>query len=127
MRLIPNDVITLAMGLAASMGQFLLCAGTHGKRFALPHAQILMHQGSAGFGGTAADVEIYAEQLERTSATMTGLIADHTGQPAETVRRDSMRDRWFSAEEARDYGIIDRVVERLDDIRPGAAARTAGL
>jgi len=127
MRLIPNDVITLAMGLAASMGQFLLCAGTPGKRFALPHAQVLMHQGSAGFGGTAADVEIYAEQLERTSATMIGLIARHTGQPAETVRRDSMRDRWFSAEEARDYGIIDRVVERLDDVRPGASSRTMGL
>ena len=81
MRLIPNDVSTLAMGLAGSMGQFLLCAGAAGKRFSLPHAQVLMHQGSAGFGGTAADVEIYAEQLERTGKTMTRLIAKHTGQP----------------------------------------------
>jgi len=127
MRLIPNDVSTLAMGLAGSMGQFLLCAGTAGKRFSLPHAQVLMHQGSAGFGGTAADVEIYAEQLEKTAATMISLIAHHTGQPAETVERDSLRDRWFSAEEARDYGLIDHIVERLDDVRPAVAARMAGL
>src|SRR5215467_9301990 len=127
MRLIPNDVSTLAMGLAGSMGQFLLCAGTPGKRFSLPHAQVLMHQGSAGFGGTAADVEIYAEQLEKTAATMISLIAHHTGQPAEVVERDSLRDRWFSAEEARDYGIIDHIVDQLDDVRPAVAGRMAGL
>jgi ATP-dependent Clp protease, protease subunit len=127
MRLIPNDVITLAMGLAGSMGQFLLCAGTAGKRFALPHAQVLMHQGSAGFGGTAADVEIYAEQLAKTGATMIRLIAQHTGQPLETVEKDSLRDRWFSAAEARDYGIIDHIVERLDDVRPAVGSRMAGL
>jgi ATP-dependent Clp protease protease subunit len=124
MRLIPNDVSTLAMGLAGSMAQFLLCAGTRGKRYSLPHAQVLMHQGSAGFGGTSADIEIYAEQLDRTSQTMINLIARHTGQPAATVQRDSLRDRWFSAEEALDYGMIDHVVDRLDDIRPAAAART---
>jgi ATP-dependent Clp protease protease subunit len=127
MRLIPNDVSTLAMGLAGSMGQFLLCAGTAGKRFSLPHAQVLMHQGSAGFGGTAADIEIYAEQLERTGATMIDLIARHTGQPVERVKRDSLRDRWFSAEEAREYGIIDHIVERLDDVRPAVVGRRAGL
>lgn len=127
MRLIPNDVSTLAMGLAGSMGQFLLCAGTAGKRFSLPHAQVLMHQGSAGFGGTAADVEIYAEQLEKTGAMMIKLIAEHTGQPVQTVEHDSLRDRWFTAEEARDYGIIDHIVERLDDVRPAIATRMAGL
>ncbi len=127
MRLIPNDVSTLAMGLAGSMAQFLLCAGTAGKRFSLPHAQVLMHQGSAGFGGTAADIEIYAEQLGRTGATMIRLIAEHTGQPLERVERDSLRDRWFSAEEARDYGIVDHIVERLDDVRPAVAGRKAGL
>lgn len=127
MRLIPNDVITLAMGLAGSMGQFLLCAGTAGKRFSLPHAQVLMHQGSAGFGGTAADVEIYAEQLEKTGAMMIKLIAKHTGQPVDTVEQDSLRDRWFSAEEALDYGIIDHIVERLDDVRPAVGSRMAGL
>ena len=127
MRLIPNDVSTLAMGLAGSMAQFLLCAGTAGKRFSLPHAQVLMHQGSAGFGGTAADIEIYAEQLGRTGATMIRLIAEHTGQPQERVEQDSLRDRWFSAAEARDYGIVDHIVERLDDVRPGVAGRKAGL
>jgi len=127
MRLIPNDVSTLAIGLAGSMGQFLLCAGTPGKRFSLPHAQVLMHQGSAGFGGTAADVEIYAEQLEKTGAMMIRLIAQHTGQPVEIVERDSLHDRWFNAEEARDYGIIDHIVEQLDDVRPAVAGRMAGL
>jgi ATP-dependent Clp protease, protease subunit len=127
MRLIPNDVSTLALGLAGSMAQFLLCAGAAGKRFSLPHAQVLMHQGSAGFGGTAADIEIYAEQLGRTGATMMRLISEHTGQPLERVEDDSQRDRWFSAEEARDYGIVDHIVERLDDVRPALAARKAGL
>jgi ATP-dependent Clp protease protease subunit len=126
MQLIPNDVRTLAMGLAGSMGQFLLCAGAAGKRFSLPHAQVLMHQGSAGFGGTAADVEIYAGQLERTGQVMTRLISKHTGQPEERVAADGLRDRWFSAEEARDYGIIDHIVETVDDVRP-AVSRMAGL
>jgi ATP-dependent Clp protease, protease subunit len=126
MQLIPNDVRTLAMGLAGSMGQFLLCAGAAGKRFSLPHAQVLMHQGSAGFGGTAADVEIYAEQLDRTGKMLIKLISKHTGQPEEKVATDSLRDRWFNAEEALDYGIIDHIVERLDDVRPGVS-KTAGL
>jgi ATP-dependent Clp protease protease subunit len=127
MRLIPNDVSTLAMGLAGSMGQVLLCAGTAGKRFSLPHAQILMHQGSAGFGGTAADVEIYAEQLERVGAMLLGVIAEHTGQPLEVVERDSRRDRWFSAEEARAYGLIDHILDRVDDVRPALARRMVGV
>ena len=127
MRLIPNDVSTLAMGLAGSMAQFLLCAGARGKRFSLPHAQVLMQQGSAGFGGTAADVEIYAAQLERTGALMTRLTAEHTGQPADRVEADSRRDRWFSAEEALAYGMIDHILERVEDIRPAAVGRMAGL
>jgi ATP-dependent Clp protease, protease subunit len=125
MRLIPNDVSTLALGLAGSMAQFLLCTGAAGKRYSLPHAQILMHQGSAGFGGTAADVEIYAAQLERTGALMTRLIAEHTGQPPERVEQDSQRDRWFSAEEALEYGIIDHIVERVDNVRPDITNRMA--
>jgi ATP-dependent Clp protease, protease subunit len=127
MQLIPNDVSTLAMGLAGSMAQFLLCAGTSGKRFSLPHAQVLMHQGSAGFGGTAADVEIYAAQLDRTGALMTRLTAQHTGQPVDKVEADSRRDRWFSAEEALEYGMIDHILERVDDIRPAVVGRMAGL
>ena len=121
MRLIPNNVSTLAMGLAASMGQFLLCAGTAGKRFSLPHAQVLMHQGSAGFGGTAADIEIYAGQLQRTGRTMIGLIAQHTGQPVAQVEQDSLRDRWFDAEEALSYGFIDHIVESVSAVRPAMA------
>jgi ATP-dependent Clp protease, protease subunit len=126
MQLIPNDVRTLAMGLAGSMGQFLLCSGAAGKRFSLPHAQVLMHQGSAGFGGTAADVEIWAEQLDRTGKMMTRLISKHTGQPEDKVAADSLRDRWFSAQEALDYGIIDHIVERLDDVRP-ATGKTKSM
>ena len=127
MRLIPNEVSTLALGLAGSMGQFLLTAGARGKRFSLPHAQILMHQGSAGFGGTAADVEIYAEQLERLGAMLLRLTAEHTGQPVEVVERDSRRDRWFSAEEARGYGLIDHILERVDDVRPEMSREPMGL
>jgi len=127
MRLIPNDVSTLAMGLAGSMAQFLLSAGTAGKRFSLPHAQILMHQGSAGFGGTAADVEIYAEQLERVGTTVLRLISEHTGQPLETVERDSRRDRWFTPEEARAYGLIDHILDRVEDVRPATARRKVGV
>ncbi|MGI5170041.1 ATP-dependent Clp protease proteolytic subunit [Spirillospora sp. CA-253888] len=127
MRLIPNDVSTLAMGLAASMGQFLLCAGTPGKRFALPHSQILMHQGSAGLGGTADDIEIYANQLRRIGDIMNALTAEHTGQAAETIARDGLRDRWFSAREALDYGMIDHIVEHLDDVRPATVAQKVGL
>ncbi len=121
MRLIPNDVSTLAMGLAASMGQFLLCAGAAGKRFSLPHAQVLMHQGSAGFGGTAADIDIYAGQLERTGRTVNGLTAQHTGQPIERIEADGLRDRWFDAEEALAYGFIDHIVESVRDVRPAMA------
>ena len=127
MRLIPNDVSTLALGLAGSMAQFLLCAGSPGKRFSLPHAQILMHQGSAGFGGTAADVEIYAAQLERTSELMLRLISEHTGQPVERVQADSMRDRWFSPEEALEYGMIDHIVSSVEDVRPAVVGRMARL
>jgi ATP-dependent Clp protease protease subunit len=127
MTLIPNDVRTVAMGLAGSMAQFLLCAGTAGKRYSLPNAQVLMHQGSAGFGGTAADIEIYAGQLERVGRHLVELIARHTGQPIETVDRDSGRDRWFTAEEALAYGMVDHVVTQVDDVRPSASRLPVGL
>lgn len=124
MGLIPNDVSTVAMGWAASAGQFLLSAGTKGKRYALPHAKVLLHQGSAGIGGSAVDVELQAEDLRRTRDTVLGLIAGHTGQPIERVREDSLRDRWFSATEALEYGFVDAVVDDLGSISP--APRTAG-
>ena len=123
MRIIPNDVSTLAMGLACSAGQFLLSAGTPGKRLALEHARILMHQGSAGLGGTAVDVELQAQDLRHTRDTVLGLIAAHTGQPVERIREDSLRDRWYTAEEARAYGFVDHVVTDLDSVRPDPGAR----
>ena len=112
MQLIEPDVATVAMGLAASMGQFLLSAGARGKRYALPHAQILMHQPSAGVGGTASDIKIQAEQFARNKRQMAELIAEQTGQPVERVIADADRDRWFTAEEAREYGFIDSVLSR---------------
>ncbi|MFF7952769.1 ClpP family protease [Streptomyces griseorubiginosus] len=127
MRLIPNDVSTLAMGFAASMGQFLLCAGAPGKRYALPHARIMMHQGSAGIGGTTADIEIQAENLDHSKRTMERLLAENTGRSPETIARDGDRDRWFTAEEARQYGMVDRVLESLADVRPTASRRRMGL
>lgn len=110
MQFIKNDVATVAMGLAASMGQFLLCAGAAGKRYALPHARIMMHQPSGGIGGTASDIKIQAEQMSFTKKTMAELIALHTGQTAETIEIDSDRDRWFNAEDAKTYGFVDHVV-----------------
>lgn len=106
------DVATYAMGLAASMGQFLLTAGTKGKRYALPHARIMMHQPSAGIGGSAADIAIMAEQFALTKREMAELIAQHTGQSFEQVTEDSDRDRWFTAQQALEYGMVDHVVAR---------------
>ena len=126
MTLIPNDVSTLAMGMAASAGQFLLSAGAKGKRFALPHARILLHQGSSGIGGTAMDIAIQADDLRHTRDTVIGLISQDTGQDVQTVERDSRRDRWFSADEALAYGFVDQVVGSIDEIRP-TAARPLGL
>ncbi|HEY5336325.1 MAG TPA: ATP-dependent Clp protease proteolytic subunit [Mycobacteriales bacterium] len=121
MQLIPNDVSTVAMGLAASMGQFLLCAGAAGKRYATPHARIMMHQPSGGFGGTASDIAIQAEQMLYTKKTMQERIAHHTGQSVEQIEKDSDRDRWFTAEEAKDYGFVDHVVTTV-----GAVTESSG-
>ena len=127
MALIPNDVSTLAMGFAASMGQFLLTAGSSGKRFSLPHARIMMHQPSAGIGGTAADIAIQAENLEYSKRLLHELTAAHSGQSVDTVAVDSDRDRWFTAEQALDYGLIDHVVHTVRDVRPGLGSRKVGL
>lgn len=116
MQWISNDVATVAMGLAASMGQFLLSAGTKGKRFALPHSRIMMHQPSGGLGGTASDIRIQAEQSLHIKKTMSSLIAEHTGQTVEQIEADSDRDRWFTAAEALEYGFIDHVYERAAQI-----------
>ena len=119
MRFIDCDVATYAMGMAASMGQFLLTAGAPGKRYALPHARILMHQPSAGLGGTAADITIQAEMLGRLKRQVNELQAAHSGQDVAQVARDSERDRWFSPEEARDYGLVDSVLPDASALPPG--------
>ncbi len=117
MQWISNDVATVAMGLAASMGQFLLSAGTKGKRYALPHSRIMMHQPSGGLGGTASDIRIQAEQSLHIKTQMARLIAEHTGQTLEQIEADSDRDRWFTAEQAQEYGFIDHVYERAAQIK----------
>ncbi|NUQ96437.1 MAG: ATP-dependent Clp protease proteolytic subunit [Streptomyces sp.] len=125
MQFIKNDVVTIAMGMAASMGQFLLTAGAPGKRFALPNTRILMHQPSAGLGGSATDIKIQAEQLLHTKRRMAELIAQHSGQTFEQITKDSDRDRWFSAEEAKEYGLLDGVMLSAAHV-PGGGGTGAG-
>ena len=120
MQWVPNDVATVAMGMAASMGQFLLSAGTPGKRYATPHARVMMHQPSGGIGGTASDIKIQAEQLLHIKKQMAELIAEHTGQTIDQIETDSDRDRWFTAAEAKEYGFVDKVITKAD-----MAGRTA--
>jgi ATP-dependent Clp protease protease subunit len=127
MQLVPNDVSTVAIGLAASMGQVLLCGGAAGKRYALPNAQVLLHEGSAGLGGSASDVEIQAANLRATLDRMRSIISRHTGRPLDEVVRDVGRDRWFDADGARDYGFVDHVVASLDEIRPFLRHRAVGV
>jgi ATP-dependent Clp protease, protease subunit len=112
MQYVSCDVGTICLGLAASMGQFLLCAGTPGKRYALPHSRVLMHQPSAQMQGSAVDIAIHAEQIVYTKRIMAERIAQHTGQKVEQIETDFDRDRWFTAEEAQSYGIIDHVIAR---------------
>ncbi|MEV7006794.1 ATP-dependent Clp protease proteolytic subunit [Streptosporangium sp. NPDC051022] len=116
MHYIPNDVATVAMGIAGSMGQFLLCAGAPGKRYALPHTRVIMHQPSGGLGGTATDIAIQAEQMLYTKQMMRERIAFHTGQTLEQIEHDWDRDRWFTATEARDYGFVDEVVRTTSEV-----------
>jgi ATP-dependent Clp protease protease subunit len=116
MQFVQCDVATVAMGLAASMGQFLLCAGAPGKRYSLPHARIMMHQPSGGIGGSASLIAIQAEQMLYTKKKMQDLIAQHTGQSVEQIERDSDRERWFGAEEAKEYGFVDHVVRSAKQV-----------
>lgn len=127
MHTIPNDVVTIDMGTAYSAGQFLLSSGTKGKRFALPHSRVLLHQGSAGFGGTAVDIALQADELRLTVQTIIDLVAQDTGQSPETIERDSRRDRMFTAAQALDYGFVDHIVDSFDQIAPGGRRRPIGL
>ena len=119
MQYVKNDVATVAMGMAASMGQFLLTAGAPGKRYALPNARILMHQPLGGIGGTATDIRIQAEQMAITKQTMSELNAKHTGQPLEKIIADSDRDNWFNAKDALAYGFIDHIATNEASIAGG--------
>jgi ATP-dependent Clp protease, protease subunit len=116
MQFVQPDVGTICMGLAASMGQFLLCAGAKGKRYSLPHARIMMHQPSGGIRGQASDIAIQAEQMIYIKRLMAERIAYHTGQSVEQVELDSDRDRWFKPDDAEIYGIIDRVIVRRGEM-----------
>ncbi|WP_374679761.1 ATP-dependent Clp endopeptidase proteolytic subunit ClpP [Hydrocarboniphaga effusa] len=111
MKFIKPDVATMCIGQAASMGAFLLSAGTKGKRYSLPHSRIMIHQPSGGAQGTAADVEIQAKEILYLRERLNKLMADHTGQPIERIAKDVERDYFMSAEAARDYGMIDRILE----------------
>jgi ATP-dependent Clp protease protease subunit len=119
MQFVKSDVATVAMGLAASMGQVLLCAGAPGKRYALPHARIMMHQASGGIGGTASDIRIQAEQAILLKREMAQLISEHTGQPVEQIEADAERDRWFTAQQAQQYGFVDHVVRSAGQVVGG--------
>ena len=119
MQFIPNDVVTVATGLAASMGQFLLSSGAPGKRFATPHARILMHQPSGGIGGTESDVRIQAELIKHMKQVMAELTAEQTGQTVETILKDNARDKWFTAEQGLEYGFFDKIAQRSSTVSGG--------
>ncbi|WP_312863405.1 ClpP family protease [Spinactinospora alkalitolerans] len=119
MQYIPNDVRTVGMGLAASMGQMLLCAGAPGKRYALPHTRVMMHQPSGGIGGTESDIRILADQLMYVKRMFFERVSLHTGQSIEQIEKDADRDRWFTADAAKDYGFIDEVLSNTPDVVSG--------
>lgn len=118
MKALSCDVVTVNLGMAYSAGQFLLSSGTPGKRYAMKHSKVLLHQGSAGIGGTAMDIAIQAADLRHTRDTVLSLIAHDTNQSLETVERDSQRDRWFDAENALHYGFVDHIVDSVTQILP---------
>lgn len=126
MEFVPCDVATFAMGMAASMGQFLLSAGARGKRYALPHARIMMHQPSSGVGGQESDIVIQAEQSRLLKRELAELIAEHTGQTVEKVTADSERDRWFRAQDALEYGFVDHVISRAGQLPDTASQNGNG-
>jgi len=117
MQFISCDVATVCLGLAASMGQFLLTAGTAGKRYTLPNARIMMHQPLAGLRGQASDIAIQAEHMQYTEKRMAELIAFHSGQKIEQIQQDSERDRWFTPDQAKEYGLVDKVIVKRGEIR----------
>jgi ATP-dependent Clp protease, protease subunit len=118
MQFVKPPVATVAMGFAASMGQFLLCAGAAGRRFALPNARIVMHQPSAGLQGVASDIAIQAEAFRHSKTVMAHLIAEHTGRTVAEVQADGDRDHWYTAQQAKAYGFVDHVLKSRSDLKP---------
>ena len=118
MQIIKPDVSTICIGIAASMGAVLLAGGAHGKRFALPNAEILIHQPSGGVQGQATDIGIHAENILKTKERLNQIISHHTGQPFERVKEDTDRDKYLSPEEAKDYGLIDEIISRNRGVKP---------
>ncbi|EME36245.1 MULTISPECIES: ClpP family protease [Kocuria] len=123
MQLIPNDVVTVATGLAASMGQFLLSSGTPGKRYATPNTRILMHQPSGGMGGTASDVRVQAELIMDMKKRLAQLTAEQTGQSIERILEDNDRDNWFTAERGLEYGFFDHIAANASGVSGGGGTR----
>jgi ATP-dependent Clp protease protease subunit len=126
MQFIPNDVVTVATGLAASMGQFLLSSGTKGKRYATPNARVLMHQPSGGIGGTASDIRIQAELILHMKKVMAELTAEQTGQTVDTILKDNDRDKWFTATEALEYGFFDKIAAHAGSVAGGGGTSSNG-
>ena len=126
MQYLRAPVSTICIGMAASMAAVLLAAGAKGKRYALPHARIMMHQPSSGMGGSASDIKIQAQQSLHIKKVLLDLIADHTGQSVEQVTEDADRDRWFTADEARGYGLIDHVYSSSSDAPAGKSGKGKG-
>jgi ATP-dependent Clp protease protease subunit len=109
MQYVPNDIVTVGIGMCASMGQFLLSSGTKGKRYATPNTRVLLHQPSGGFGGTADDIQTQAELILSMKKQLASITAEQTGKTVEQVMKDGDRDRWFTAQEALEYGFIDHI------------------
>ncbi len=120
MQFIKPDVSTICLGMAASMGAFLLASGAHGKRYALPNSRIMIHQPSGGSQGTAADIEIQAKEILELRSRLNGILASHTGQSIEKIAKDTERDNFMSSLEAKEYGIIDRVFTKRSEIQAKA-------
>ena len=125
MKFVPNDIVTVDIGMAASMGQFLLSSGTKGKRYITPNARVLLHQPHGGFGGTAADIQTQANLILDMKRRMAELTAEQTGKTVEQVNKDADRDNWFSAQQALEYGFVDHLREYAEDV-VGGGGTTAG-
>ena len=125
MQFVPNDIVTVGIGMAASMGQLLLTSGTKGKRYITPNARVLLHQPHGGFGGTASDIQTQAALIHSMKQSLAKITADQTGKSVEQINADGDRDRWFTAQEALEYGFVDHVRASASDVAGGGGTKTA--